>query len=214
MSGLRKSSEPMNPDKLEKALQTVADFYDQRKVGHIGSMGFRRSSDLGRVKGAIAQLIARSLLIPQKCLFLDMGCADGRVNVLMSYLTAKSIGIELNEWIMDEYVPVKTELEDALKTAQLPLPPDNISLFLGDSLDDEIHEAIKNRTGTGFEEFDLFYTYLSMYEEFSELIAQKAKKGAIFMVYGLDKVLPKNNGLELLTPQKPLEGIIALYRKA
>jgi hypothetical protein len=204
----------MNPDKLEKALQTVADFYDQRKVGHIGSMGFRRSSDLGRVKGAIAQLIARSLLIPQKCLFLDMGCADGRVNVLMSYLTAKSIGIELNEWIMDEYVPVKTELEDALKTAQLPLPPDNISLFLGDSLDDEIHEAIKNRTGTGFEEFDLFYTYLSMYEEFSELIAQKAKKGAIFMVYGLDKVLPKNNGLELLTPQKPLEGIIALYRKA
>ena len=203
----------MNPDKLEKTLQTVADFYDQRKVGHIGSMGFRRSSDLGRVKGAIAQLIACSLLIPKKCLFLDMGCADGRVNVFMSYLTAKSIGVELNEWIMDEYVPVKTELEDALKTARLPLPPDNISLFLGDTLDDETHEAIKNRTGTDFEEFDLFYTYLSMYEEFSMLIARKAKKGAIFMVYGLDKILPKINGLELLTRQKPLEGIIALYRK-
>ena len=30
----------------------------------------------------------------------------------------------------------------------------------------------------GFEEFDLFYTYLTMYEEFSRLIARKAKKGA------------------------------------
>jgi hypothetical protein len=203
----------MNPDKLEKTLQTVADFYDQRKVGHIGSMGFRRSSDLGRVKGAIAQLIGRSLLIPQKCLFLDMGCADGRVNVLMSYLTAKSIGIELNEWTIDEYVPAKTELEETLKTIRVPLPPDNITLFLGDTLDDETHETVRNRTGTGFEDFELFYTYLSMYEEFSELIARKAKKGAIFMVYGLDKILPRINGLELLTPQEPLEGIIALYRK-
>ena len=203
----------MNPDKLEKTLETVAEFYDQRKVGHIGSMGFRRSSDLSRVKGALDQLIAQSLLIPQKCLFLDMGCADGRVNVLMSYLTVKSIGIELNEWIMDEYVPVKTELEAVLKAAQLLLPPDNISLFLGDTLNDETHETVKHRTGTGFEEFDFFYTYLSMYEEFSGLIARKAKKGAIFMVYGLDKILPKINGLELLTPQEPLEGIIALYRK-
>ena len=203
----------MNPDKLEKTLQTVAEFYNQRKVGHIGYMGFRRSSDLSRVKGAIDQLIAQSLLIPQKCLFLDMGCADGRVNVLMSYLTVKSIGIELNEWIMDEYVPVKTELEAVLKAAQLLLPPDNISLFLGNTLNDETHETVKHRTGTGFEEFDFFYTYLSMYEEFSGLIARKAKKGAIFMVYGLDKILPKINGLELLTPQEPLEGIIALYRK-
>ncbi len=203
----------MNPDILEKTLQAVVDFYDQRKVGHIGSMGFRRSSDLGRVKAVVDHLIARSLLIPQKCLFLDMGCADGRVNVLMSYVTGRSIGIELNEWIMDEHVPVKTELEHALKIARLPLPPDNISLFLGDTLEDETHEAVKNRTGTGFEEFDLFYTYLSMYEEFSELIVRKAKKGALFMVYGLDKILPKINGLKLLTPQRPLEGIIALYRK-
>jgi hypothetical protein len=203
----------MNPNKLEITLQAVAEFYDQRKVGHIGSMGFRRSSDLGRVKAAVNHLMTRALLIPQKSAFLDMGCADGRVNVLMSYLTVKSVGIEVNEWIMDEYVPVKKALEDALKTARLPLPPDNISLFLGDTLDDETHEAVKNRTGSSFEEFDLFYTYLSMYEEFSELIVRKAKKGALFMVYGLDKILPRINGLELLTPQNPLEGIIALYRK-
>ena len=203
----------MNPNKLEITLQAVSDFYDRRKVGHIGSMGFRRSSDLGRVKGAMDHLMDRSLLIPQKSTFLDMGCADGRVNVLMSYVTSKSIGIELTEWILDEYIPRKRALEDTLMADRLPLPPDNISLFLGDTLDDEIHKAVRNRTGTGFEEFDLFYTYLSMYEEFSELITRKAKKGAIFMVYGLDKILPKIEGLELLTPQEPLERIIALYQK-
>jgi hypothetical protein len=203
----------MNTDTLEKILKTVSWFYDQRKVGDIGSMGFRRSSDLGRVKGAMEQLMAQSLLIPQKSMFLDMGCADGRVNVLMSYVTGKSIGIERTEWILDEYVPVKTALEETLMADQLPFPPDNISLFLGDTLDDETHVAIKNETGVGFAEFDLFYTYLTMYEEFSGLIARKAKEGAIFMVYGLDKVLPRIDGFELLTPQKPLEGIIAVYRK-
>ncbi len=203
----------MNPDTLNKTLQTVTDFYDQRKVGHVGSLGYRRSSDLARVKACLHELMTRSLLVPMESLFLDMGCADGRVNVLMSYVTKKSIGIEVNEWILDEYVPVKAELDEALKTGQLPLPPDNISLFLGDALDDEIHESITDETGVDFEDFDLFYTYLTMYEEFSELILRKAKRGSIFMVYGLDKVLPKIEGFQLLTPKKPIEGIIALYQK-
>lgn len=203
----------MNPEILNKTLQTVTDFYDQRKVGDVGSLGFRRSSDLARVKACLHELMARSLLVPQETLFLDMGCADGRVNVLMSYVTKKSIGIEVNEWILDEYGPVKAELDEALKTGQLPLPPDNISLFLGDTLDDEIHESIKDETGVNFEDFDLFYTYLTMYEEFFELIFRKAKRGSIFMVYGLDKVLPKIEGFQLLTPKKPIEGIIALYKK-
>jgi hypothetical protein len=203
----------LNPDTLNRTLQTVTEFYDRRKVGHVGSLGFRRSSDLDRVKACVDGLMARSLLVPQETLFLDMGCADGRVNVLMSYVTKKSIGIEINEWILDEYVTVKAELDEALKTDQLPLPPDNISLFLGDALDDEIHQSIKDETGVNFEDFDLFYTYLTMYEEFSELIFRKAKRGTIFMVYGLDKVLPKIEGFQLLTPKKPIEGIIALYQR-
>lgn len=203
----------MNPDILNRTLQSVTDFYDQRKVGHIGSLGFRRSSDLARVKACVDELMARSLLVPQETLFLDMGCADGRINVLMSYVTRKSIGIEVNEWILDEYVPVKAELDEALKTGQLPLPPENISLFLGNTLDDEIHKSIKNETGVDFKDYDLFYTYLTMYEEFSELILRKAKRDSIFMVYGLDKVLPKIEGFQLLTPKKPIEGIIALYQK-
>jgi hypothetical protein len=52
-----------------------------------------------------------------------------------------------------------------------------------------------------------------MYEEFAELIAQKAKKGSVFMIYGLERVLPKLDGLQLLTPGKLIQGIIALYQK-
>jgi hypothetical protein len=42
---------------------------------------------------------------------------------------------------------------------------------------------------------------------------RKAKPGALFMVYGLEKIIPRLPGLRLLTPERPLEGIIALYRK-
>ncbi len=52
-----------------------------------------------------------------------------------------------------------------------------------------------------------------MYEEFAELIARKGKTGSVFMVYGLDKVLPKFEGLELRTAERLIEGIIALYQK-
>ena len=198
---------------IKETLLKVAKFYDQRKVGDVGYLGFRRSSDLTRLVACIDQLISQYLLIPQESLFLDMGCADGRVNVLLSYVVKKSVGIEVNEWILDEYVPLKTGLESNLEKYHLHPPPDNIFLFHGDTLDDAIHETIEKRTGVSFEEFDLFYTYLTMYEEFAELIASKAKKGSVFMVYGLDKILPKFEGLELLSPVSLIEGIIALYQK-
>ena len=142
-----------------------------------------------------------------------MGCADGRVNVLLSYLVKVSIGIELDDWTLDEYVPLRTALEATLKEDGLSLPPDNIFLLNGDSLDAAVHGTIQEQTGVSFEEFDLFYTYLSMYEEFAELIAQKAKKGSVFMVYGLERILPKFNGLHLLTPERPIKGTLTLYQK-
>jgi hypothetical protein len=52
-----------------------------------------------------------------------------------------------------------------------------------------------------------------MQEEFAELIVRKAKVGAVFMVYGLEKIIPRFTGLRLLTPEKSLEGIVALYQK-
>ncbi len=145
--------------------------------------------------------------------FLDMGCGDGRVNILLSYLTNKSIGIELNEWTLDDYYPLKEEMEKELTELNLPLPPDNIHLFEGDALDPDLHSLILKKTGVGIENIDIFYTYLTLHEEISELIAQKAKPGAIFMLYGLEKIMPRYENLELLTPLAPLQGIIAIYRK-
>jgi len=203
----------MLDEDLRKTLLKVAQFYDQRKVAHKGYLGFRQSSVLTRLVDCVDYLINHSLLIPQQSLFLDMGCADGRVNVLLSYLVKQSVGIEVHDWILDEYAPLKKALEIALREHDLQSPPHNISLIHGDTLDAAVHETLTERTGVCFEEFDLFYTYLTMLEEFAELIAQKAKRGAVFMVYGLERVLPKLDGLQLLTPGELIQGIIALYQK-
>ena len=204
---------PMLDEGLRKTLLKVAQFYDQRKVSNKGYLGFRRSSDLTKLVACIDHLIHDSLLIPQQSLFLDMGCADGRVNVLLSYVVKQSVGIEVHDWILDEYAPLKKGLEYTLREHHLQCPPHNIWLLHGDTLDEAMHETITERTGASFEQFDLFYTYLTMYEEFAELIVQKAKRGAVFMIYGLERVLPKLNGLQLLTPGKLIQGIIALYQK-
>lgn len=191
----------------------MARFYDGKKVGDIGPLGFRRSTDLVRLKECMDRLLDLKILIQGRSTFLDMGCADGRVNVLFSYLVKRSIGIELDEWTLEEYAPLKRELEIVLKRNDLLFPPDNISLFHGDSVDEGLHESIRKRTGVGFDDFDLFYTYLTMHDEFADLIVRKAKIGAVFMIYGLDKVMPRYRGLELLTPDEPLNGILALYKK-
>lgn len=196
-----------------EVIHKVARFYDERKVGDVGHLGFRRSSDLGKLARCLPLLIQEKLLVPGTSIFLDMGCADGRVNVLLSYLVKLSVGIELAEWTLDDYAPLKRELEATLAECRLPFPRDNIFLFHGDSTDEALQEAVRAKTGMEFDQFDLFYTYLTMQEEFAELIARKARPGAVFMVYGLKNILPRFRGLRLLTPERTLEGILALYRK-
>ena len=198
---------------VERTLLQVVEFYDRRKVGDVGHLGFRRSSDLSKVLSGIKTMIGQGLFAPAEALFLDMGCGDGRVNVLMSYLAKTSVGIELDEWTLDDYRPLRQELDALLAGRGLPLPPKNIFLYHGDSMDESLHDRIHRETEIPFDQFDLFYTYLTMMEEFAELIARKAKSGALFMVYGLEKILPRFTGLRLLTPERPLEGIIALYQK-
>jgi SAM-dependent methyltransferase len=196
----------------QKTLLRVAHFYDQRKVGDAGALGFRRSSDLTRLTACLMSMVAENLLFLQSFSFLDLGCADGRVNVLLSYLARKSVGIEIDEWTLDEYLPLKGDLESVLKREHLPLPPGNIHLYHGDSMDGFLHEKIRSETGVALEDFDLFYTYLTMQEEFAELISKRAKQGALFMVYGLKEILPRFPGLRLLT-ENPLQGIVVLYQK-
>jgi SAM-dependent methyltransferase len=203
----------MNINNSREAMLKVADFFDSRKVGNIGPLGFRRSSDLERLLSAIETLQGNNILCDSGLNFLDVGCGDGRVNILLSYIADKSIGIELDEWTLDDYSLLREELDTKLIELQLPLPPDNIHLFVGDSLDPGLHGRIHSRTGVGIEDIDIFYTYLTLHEEIAELISQKAKPGAVFMVYGLEKIMPRYDGLELLTPNGPLEGIIAVYKK-
>ena len=198
---------------LTKSIETVTEFYDKRKVGDIGPLGFRRSTDMKTLLACLSRLLDDKILDPHTTRFLDLGCADGRVNILLSYLARVSIGIELDEWTLDEYGTLRSELEEVLKNKGLLLPQENIFLFHGDATDEDIHRKIAREANTSFEEIDIFYTYLVMHDEFARLIAKKAKKGAIFMVYGLDKILPKYRGLSLLEDISPLEGILGIYRK-
>lgn len=198
---------------VERTLLQVAEFYDGRKVGDVGHLGFRRSSDLSKVFSCLKTMMDQGFIVPGAAHFLDMGCADGRVNVLMSYLTKTSVGIELDDWTLDDYRPLRRELDALLVERGLPLPQENIFLYHGDSMVESLHDRIHRETGVGFDGFDLFYTYLTMHEEFAQLIARKARSGAIFMVYGLEKILPRLTGFHLLTPERPLEGIVALYQK-
>jgi len=196
----------------QETLFRVAQFYDRKKVGDSGALGFRRSSDLMRLTACLESMVDENILLPGSSSFLDLGCADGRVNVLLSYLVRNSVGIEIDEWTLDEYLLLKRDLESILRREHLPLPPENIHLYHGDSMDGFLHQKIRSETGIALEDFDLFYTYLTMQEEFAELISKKAKQGAVFMVYGLNDILPRFPGLRLLS-EKPLEGIVALYRK-
>jgi hypothetical protein len=198
---------------VERTLLQVAEFYDLRKVGDVGHLGFRRSSDLSKVLSCLKTMIGQGLFVPAEALFLDMGCADGRVNVLLSYLAKTSVGIELDEWTLEDYTPLRKDLDALLAEGELLLPRKNIFLYHGDSTDESLHDRIHHETGVRFDQFDLFYTYLTMQAEFAELIAHKARPGAVFMVYGLEKIIPRLPGLRLLTPDRPLEGIIALYQK-
>lgn len=198
---------------IKKTLDRVARFYDDRKVGDIGPLGFRRSTDLMKLLVCLERLLEEKIIEPDKTKFLDLGCADGRVNVFLSYLVKSSIGIELDEWTLDEYEPLRSKLDGKLHNERLLSPQKNISLFHGDSTDKTVHETIVRQTGIGFEDFDLFYTYLIMHEEFAELIAEKAKTGSVFMVYGLHKILPRYEGLQHLDLFSPMEGVLALYQK-
>lgn len=198
---------------LRKTLQKVSEFYDKNKVGDIGPLGFRRSSDLLRLTTCLETLLERGFLRPGASLFLDMGCADGRVNVLMSYLLRKSIGIELDEWTLEEYRPLSEELKTILNRNNLHLPPENIYLFHGNAMDEDLYPLIYSKTGVDIKDFDLFYTYLTMHREFAELIIRRAKKGAILMIYGLERIMPDLEGFELLTPDGSIENILALYQK-
>ena len=200
-------------DGIKNSLIKLSQFFDARQVGDVGPLGFRRSTNLTTLLACAERLIAENIIMPGRSAFLDLGCADGRVNLFFSYLMRVSVGAELDEWTLDEYDPLRKELLKTLKAAGMAPPNENVYLFQGDATDETVHGRIIHETGLDLADFDFFYTYLIMHEEFAQMLAEKARKGAVYMVYGLHKIMPRYPGFRLMEEFSPMEGVLALYEK-
>lgn len=203
----------MDKLRLSKTVDFIARYYNGCKVGHVGHEGYRKSTDLVKFARCIDELVRLGLIDPKRTLFLDLGCADGRVNVLMSYFVKLSLGIEIDPEILAEYNPRKEELKHKLQRENLIQPIDNITLFPGNSLEAATYEQMESTINVRFEEIDIFYTYITLHDLFGAKIAAKAKPKALYLVYGFNKILPRYQGLELLIPDLASQGIVTLYGK-
>jgi len=204
----------MDNHRLRQTLDCIASYYNGCKVGYVGNEGYRKSTDLDKLARCVDEMVMLDLIDPHQTIFLDLGCADGRVNVLMSYFVKRSLGIELDREILAEFEPRKAELQHKLRNENLIQIPNTIDLFIGDSLNGSTYERIENSTGIRFEHIDLFYTYITLHDLFAQKIAKDAKDKALYLVYGFSKVLPRYQGLELLKPDIASQGIMALYGKS
>jgi hypothetical protein len=203
----------MDNHRLRKTVDFIARYYESCKVGYVGHEGYRKSTDLAKFCKCIDELVALGYIEPQHTTFLDLGCADGRVNVLMSYFVKRSVGIEIDPEILAEFSPRKGELTHRLQSENLIQPPDNLSLFNDNSLEAATYEHIENTINVRFEEIDLFYTYITLHDLFGAKIAEEAKPNALYLVYGFSRILPRYQGLELIIPDVASQGILALYGK-
>lgn len=197
----------------DEALAALVNFFDACKVGCEGCEGYRKSTDLGKLLESVRELERQGLIHRDGTVFIDLGCADGRVNLLISPFVKWSLGVEIDPIIVGEYEPRRRELEERLGKANLPVPADNVHLLLGDSLEEATYEQFAAACGVRFEDVDLFYTYITLHDLFAEHITARAKEGALYLVYGFSRVLPRYDGLELVMPDVASQGIMALYRK-
>ncbi len=196
-----------------EALRAIARFFHTIRYGYEGHEGYRKSTDLFKMIPCVEDLKNRGLLDPHTTSFLDLGCADGRVNLMMSYFVRNSIGIEIDEEILKEFEPRRAALNRFLKDQKLQPIPETVHLFSGDSLKPQTHEKMKQVSGVPLQEVDLFYTYIILHDLFGEMIAEKAKKGALYLVYGFSQILPSYEGMEILIPDVGSQGIATLYKK-
>lgn len=200
-------------EEFRREIEAVAGFYDARLVGDLGPLGFRRTTELGKLLPCLPALVSIGILVPGRSHFLDLGCGDGRVNVLMSYLTRISLGVEIEDWTLEEHGELRKQLGAALAGDGLRPVPGNIHLFCGDATDWATHDAIRRATGIAFADVDVFYTFLTAHEEFAKLIVARGKPGCTFLVYGMNRIFPRYDGLELIESLSPLGDVLAVYRK-
>ena len=212
-SGKQWAAQPTIDDRLGRTLALIGSFFDACKVGYQGNEGYRKSTDLGKFAECIRELLSEGFIDPDQTVFTDLGCADGRVNVMMSYFVRTSIGIEIDPDILSEYGPRRKALLGRIEREGLEPPRDNIRLFQGSSLDDSLYRGIYDETGLRFEDMDLFYTYITLHDVFAEKICRDARDGALYLVYGFHNVLPSYAGLEVLIPDVGGQQIAALFVK-
>lgn len=198
---------------FSEELAAVARFYDARQVGDVGPLGFRRTTELGALLACLPGLVERGILAPGQSAFLDLGCGDGRVNDLLSYLTRASIGVEVDEWTVEEHRQLRVGLDATLRRQGLRPVPDNVTLFRGDATDWVMHEVMRRVTGVAFDEIDIFYTFLTGHDEFAGLIAARGRPGCSYLVNGVHRVVPRYENLEPIAGMSPLRGALAGYRK-
>lgn len=198
---------------LEKTVRLIADYFDQCKVGCTGTKGYRKSTDLSKFAACIEDLETRGLLDPDRTVFTDLGCGDGRVNFLTSYFVRRSIGIEIDSEILSEYGQRTQELLAILNREGGLLPPPNTFLFRGSSLENGTFEEIRSKAGVDIEDIDIFYTYITLHDVFAEKIAACGRPGAYYMVYGFNRILPRYDGFDIIVPDLGSQGIAALFRK-
>ena len=204
----------MITDRQHETMALIAAYFDGCRFGYEGFEGYRKSTDLYKLLSCIQELEASGLINPERTVFADLGCADGRVNILMSYFVRLSIGIEIDPEILAESGPRTAKLYRKLEQAGLTLPPANIALFQGSSLAPETYREIYAQLGVRFADIDLFYTYITLHDLFAAQIAAEARPGALYLVYGFSRILPKYDQLELVAPDLGSQGIAALYRKS
>ncbi len=203
----------MKSNNLLRTLELTANYFDGRKVGCFGNTGYRKTTDLSKFCACIEDLVNSGTIRPRSTVFTDLGCGDGRVNLLMSYLVRLSIGIEIDPEILCEYAQRRNELICLLKSEEAILPPENICLVNGNSLDDTTFDEVESRTGVDFGGVDLFYTYITLHDVFAEKIAERGRPGVYYLVYGFSRVLPRYESLELVNPDVGGRAIAALFRK-
>jgi SAM-dependent methyltransferase len=207
------TADSMDSLRLRKTVDFIARYYDHCKFGYVGHEGYRKSTDLVKFARCVDEMVGLGFIDPKRAFFLDFGCGDGRVNLLMSYFVKRSVGIEIDPEILAEYGQRKRELTLRLQNNNLMQPPDNIRLYQGNSLEAATYKEIESSINLRFEEIDLFYTYITLHDLFAAKIAEEAKTKALYLVYGFSKILPSYQGLEILIPDVAAQGIMALYGK-
>ena len=70
---------PPIDERRKRTLDLIGSFYDARKVGYQGNEGYRKSTDLHKFVRCLRELLAGGLVDLGRTVFMDLGCADGRV---------------------------------------------------------------------------------------------------------------------------------------